>query len=179
MTAPHETAPGLADAVAGLGAVLDHPAVAARRIRDLLPLYRDLLGGVFHLGGDNLRVGYRGIQLRYPDGTRIELLEPLAGSTFLDSFFRRSPAGGLHHVTFRVPSLRTALAALADRGYGVTGQYEDEAYWQEVFIHPREAFGTLVQLAQAGPGYGPPPGLTLDDVLAGRGSPHGSGVPSP
>jgi hypothetical protein len=35
--------------LAGIDAVFDHAAHAARRIRDLLPLYGDLLGGRFQL----------------------------------------------------------------------------------------------------------------------------------
>jgi methylmalonyl-CoA/ethylmalonyl-CoA epimerase len=161
-----------------LGAVFDHVAMAARRIRDLLPLYQDVLGGQFYLGGDNVAVGYRGIQLRFADGGKIELLEPLAGSAFLDSFFRRSPLGGLHHVTFTVPSLASALAVLRESGFSVHGESRADPTWQEVFIHPRQAHGALVQLAQPGPGHGPAVGLTLDDVLAGHGS-RGTGVASP
>lgn len=163
----------------GIGAVLDHVAFAAPRIRDLLPLYGDLLGGVFYDGGDNTRVGYRAIQLRYPDRSKTELMEPLAGSTFFDSFFRRNPQGGVHHVTFVVPSMPDALTAARAAGYSLVGEYIADEYWQEVFLHPREANGTLVQLARPGPSYAPAPGLTLDDVLAGRGVPVGSGVPSP
>ncbi len=157
--------------------VFDHAAVAAHRIRDLLPIYRNLLGGQFHLGGDNVRVGYRGLQLRYGDGSKIELLEPLEGSTFLDSFFRRNPLGGLHHLTFKIVSMTDALAALAGLGYIVHGQSDADPNWNEVFVHPREALGTLLQLAQAGPNYGVPPEYGLADVLAGRGN-HGNGVPS-
>ncbi len=163
----------------GLGAVLDHAAVASPRIRDLLPLYHELLGGEFYTGGDNPRVGYRAVQLRYPDGSKTELMEPLGGSTFFDSFFRRNPQGGVHHLTFVVPSITGALESARAAGYSLVGEYTGDEFWQEVFIHPREANGTLVQLAQPGPGYGPPSGLTLDDVLAGRGRPVGTGVPSP
>jgi methylmalonyl-CoA/ethylmalonyl-CoA epimerase len=163
----------------GLGAVLDHTALAAPRIRDLLPLYRELLGGEFYDGGDNTRAGYRAIQLRYPDGSKTELMEPLAGSTFFDSFFRRNPQGGVHHLTFVVPSMPEALAAARAAGYSLVGEHTADEYWQEAFLHPREANGTLVQLARPGPSYAPAPGLTLDDVLAGRGLPVGSGVPSP
>ncbi len=60
------------------GAVLDHVAVAALRIRDLLPIYHDLLGGRFLTGGDNRVVGYRAVHLGYDGGGKIELLEPLA-----------------------------------------------------------------------------------------------------
>src|SRR5205085_8797529 len=91
-----------------LDAVFDHVGVAAPRLRDLLPIYHDLLGGRFLQGGDNARVGYRALQLAYHDGTKIELLEPLDGSTFFDSFFRRTAGGGLHHVTFTVGDMPAA-----------------------------------------------------------------------
>jgi methylmalonyl-CoA/ethylmalonyl-CoA epimerase len=38
-------------------AVFEHAAIAARRRRDLLPLYQDVLGGKFYAGDDNRRVG--------------------------------------------------------------------------------------------------------------------------
>lgn len=160
----------------GLGAVFDHAAVAAPRLRDLLPVYHDMLGGRLHQGGDNQRVGYRAVQLAYPDGTRIELMEPLAGSTFFDSFFRRG--GGLHHVTFKVPDMDAAVEALRQRGYGLTGLYRGDPAWEEVFLHPREAHGVLLQLAHEGAPYPQPEGLTLEGLLAGRGQ-DGNGVPSP
>lgn len=162
-----------------LGAVFDHAAVAAPRLRDLLPLYRDLLGGTFLHGGDNPRVGFRILQLRYHDGSKIELLEPLGDATFFDSFFRRTGGGGLHHVTFRVRDLDLALRRMTERGYRLHGLYRDDPQWQEVFVHPKESQGTLIQLAQVGsPPAGEQPAITLDDVLAGNGW-GGTGIPSP
>lgn len=161
-----------------LDAAFDHAAVATHRIRDLLPLYRDILGGEFYLGGDNVRVGYRGLQLRFRDGGKVELLEPLEGSTFLDSFFKRNSLGGLHHVTFTVRNMTETITALEGLGYRVHGASAADPDWHEVFLHPREAYGTLLQIACPGPGHGPVTDLTLDDILAGKG-PNQSGVPSP
>lgn len=159
-----------------LGAVFDHVGIAAPRLRDLLPIYHDLLGGRLIQGGDNQRVGYRALQLGFPDGSKVELLEPLAGSTFFDSFFRRG--GGLHHITFKVADMEAAVEALRRRGYSLTGLYLDDPLWQEVFLHPREAHGALVQLAYEGGPYPQPPNLTIEEVLAGRGW-DGTGIPSP
>ncbi len=159
------------------GATFDHVAVAARRIRDLLPVYRDLLGGAFAGGGDNSRVGYRGLQLAFPGGGRVELLEPLTGSTFFDRFFERG--GAVHHLTFKVDDVRGAIERLGALGFTPTSPYLKDDDWQEVFVHPREASGVLIQIVQVGAGHGPRThGFSLEDVLGGRGV-DGDGVPSP
>lgn len=173
------TPPPPAPAGLPLDASFDHAALAAHRIRDLLPLYRDILGGRFYLGGDNAAVGYRAVQLSYPGGGKVELMEPLAGSTFLDSFFRRGPSGGVHHLTFTVErEISEVVAALERSGYRVHGTSTADPDWHEVFVHPRDAHGTLLQLARPGPTHGAATDYTLDDVLAGR-APNGCGVPSP
>ncbi|MGH8976188.1 MAG: VOC family protein [Acidimicrobiia bacterium] len=159
-------------------AVFDHAAIAARRLRDLLPLYRDVLGGEFLAGDDNPRVGFRGLQLRYPDGTRIELMEPLAGSTFFDRFFA-GKGEGLHHITFKVPDIHLALEVVERHGLPTFGVYLDDPHWKEVFIHPKNANGVLVQLGQASPGgtWGGED-QSLEKLIAGRGL-QGNGIPSP
>jgi methylmalonyl-CoA/ethylmalonyl-CoA epimerase len=152
---------------ASLGAVFDHVAHAAPRITDLLPLYRDVLGGTFLGGEADSEHGYRFVQLQLAEGTKIELLEPLESSTFLDGFLQRHPAGGLHHVTFRVPDLDRAIAAAAAFGYQVFGVDRRRPDWKEAFLHPRVAHGALLQLAEAPPGdTWIVPGQTLDDILA-------------
>ncbi|MFG1667683.1 VOC family protein [Streptomyces sp. Y7] len=176
--APRPVALGrsIEEELARAGAKLDHVAVAAPRIRELLPLYRDVLGGRFVLGGDNPRVGYRGLQLCYANGSKIELLEPLRGSAFLDSFFRRG--GGVHHLAFEVADLDAIYGTLEASGHRLTGLHRDDPWRQEVFIHPKSAQGVLVQLVQVAAENEPDLPKTLDLVLAGRGM-DGSGIPSP
>ncbi|GAA1851051.1 hypothetical protein GCM10009836_33780 [Pseudonocardia ailaonensis] len=159
-----------------LRAAFDHVAVAAPRIRDLLPLYGDLLGGRFAFGGDNPRVGYRALHLRYPDDRRVELMEPLPGSTFFDSFFARTRGGGVHHLTFVVADIRVALHEVVAGGWTPTAVFIDDPAWREVFLHPRETGGTLLQLLQKEEGQ--PVTAGMEEVLAGRGL-AGTGTISP
>ena len=78
---------------AELGASFDHVAIAGRRIRDMLPLWQDTLGGRFVIGADNAAAGWRAVRLELGGIWCVELIEPLAGSAFLDGFFRRHPSG--------------------------------------------------------------------------------------
>ncbi|UBU11222.1 VOC family protein [Nonomuraea gerenzanensis] len=164
----------------GLEVHFDHTAVAAPRIRDLLPIYRDLLGGR-HLGGggDNRVAGYRTLQLTYANGNKVEVMEPLAGSTFFDSFFELTRGrGGVHHLNFHVNDLDAAVARLTARGFRLHGLNRGDVRWQEVFLHPKEAHGVLIQLAQPGVREPVEERPTLEEVLAGRGR-NGDGIPSP
>jgi methylmalonyl-CoA/ethylmalonyl-CoA epimerase len=148
-------------------ATFDHAAHASHRIRDLLPLYEHQLGGRLLYGGDNERVGYRGVVLGYAGGGKVELLEPLAGSSFFDSFFARQPSGGLHHLTFRVADLGQAVASARASGLEIVGVSEDDPSWREAFVHPRAGHGVLVQFVQAPPGHPPTrAGVTIDELLA-------------
>jgi methylmalonyl-CoA/ethylmalonyl-CoA epimerase len=124
-------------------------------------------------------VGYRALQLQYRDGTRFELMEPLRESTFFDTFTAKK-GWGLHHVTFVVTDLRRAITLLERHGITPTSVFFDDEYWSEAFLHPRDASGTLLQLAQKGPGFLSVDWdtITIEDVLAGRGQ-HGNGEPSP
>jgi len=170
---------GISQELAGIDVVFDHTAVAAPRIADLLPVYRDLLGGTFLGGGDTPRAGFRIAQFGYPGGGKIELMEPLAGSDFFDSFFELTRGrGGMHHLNFHVSDIDAAVRRLTERGYRLHGLNLADPRWREVFLHPKEAHGTLIQLAQPGPHDADEPRPTLDDVLAGRGH-HGTGHPSP
>lgn len=165
--------------LAGFEVVFDHTAVAATRIRDLLPIYRDLLGGTFIGGGDTVTAGYRTAQFGYPGGGKIELMEPLAGSGFFDSFFELTRGrGGVHHLNFHVNDIDAAVRALRAGGYRLHGLNLENPEWREVFLHPKEAHGTLIQLAQAGGDHGGRLSHTLDDLLAGGGH-RGTGVASP
>jgi methylmalonyl-CoA/ethylmalonyl-CoA epimerase len=162
---------------ADLDATFDHFAVAGRRIRDLLPLWRDALGGRFTIGADNAGVGWRTVRLELGGASVIELIEPLQGSPFFDAFFRRHPGGGLHHVTLLVDDIQAGFVRLAAGGYEPFGM---DAGHAQLFVHPRSAGGVLLQLMRrhAGAIAQQSAAMTIEDVLAGRGI-NGTGLDSP
>ena len=126
---------------------LDHTAIAVWEIQRALPLYRDLLGGV-PTGYERIDTrGFQWMTLRYPNGAQVELLEPTRTDGFLHIFLERHGEGP-HHMTFMVADLRAAVHSARDAGLRVVDEDYSEPRWQEAFISPRSAFGTIVQLAQ-------------------------------
>ncbi len=140
------------------GIRLDHIALAVPRMADATPFLVGVLGGQPAYGAPSYRFG----QWRFANRARLELLEPLGSDGFLHRFLaQRGP--GVHHVTFKVPSLRAACARAEAHGYGIVGYDDSRPEWKEAFLHPRQALGIVVQLAEserggeALPAWTPPP----------------------
>ena len=127
---------------------LDHTAIAVRRIKDALALYRDVLGGEPHSMGDNDAQDFRWFQLIYPGGSKVELLEPLSPDGFLAKFLDRY-GEGVHHMTFKVNRIEELVPILRERGLRVVDENYSDPGWKEAFISPRSAHGTIVQIAES------------------------------
>lgn len=155
----------------------DHIAIAAHRMADAPAVLVGALGGT--PTGDGGPAGaYTWAQWRFAGGGRLEVLEPLGADGFLHRFLAtRGP--GVHHVTFRVPSLRRACDRAAGCGFRIVGYDDTDPDWAEAFLHPKEALGLVVQLAEtratggaaqrpgaAPPGpEDPPPAVTMLGLL--------------
>ena len=83
------------------------------------------------------------------DGMPVELLEPwdVERNDFLARFVARHCAGP-HHLTVKVPDLRAALERVRVAGFHPVNIDVSDPEWKEAFLLPREAHGTVVQLAE-------------------------------
>ncbi|MGI9009118.1 MAG: hypothetical protein ACR2FU_23520 [Streptosporangiaceae bacterium] len=94
-------------------------------------------------------------QLEFAAGPKIELLTPTGGpdAAFLERFLAARGAGP-HHLTFVVPDIGATLDAVRAAGIEPVGVNLASQNWKEAFIHPKDAQGIVVQIAQQS---GPPP----------------------
>ena len=153
--------------LASIGGVYDHVAHAVPRIAAVLPLYRDLLGGVPVMAGISPWGGHLAVQFDFGGGGRLELLEPTRpDAPSIGRFLAQNPRGGLHHVTFKVKDLEAAIEVMTGAGYTMIGTLLDNDRWRETFLHPRQTAGVLIQLAQAAPGIPAPIDRPLEEFLA-------------
>lgn len=130
-----------------IDAQIDHVAVAVRDIRTAMKVFCDALGAEFLFAGDVPAQAFRWAQFAFPGGGKIELVTPI-GDGFVQSFLDRR-GEGVHHVTLRTPDIAAALEHLGKTGIEPFRISLEHPAWKEAFIHPRDAHGVLVQIAQA------------------------------
>jgi methylmalonyl-CoA/ethylmalonyl-CoA epimerase len=134
----------------------DHIAIAVHRLADAPAVLVGALGGAPAYGAPT--GPYNFYQWRFANGARLEVLEPAGPDSFLHRFLaQRGP--GVHHVTFKVPNLKEACARAESHGYEIVGYDDSDPEWAEAFLHPRQALGIVVQLAEVRGGFDgvPPP----------------------
>ncbi|HEX7477161.1 MAG TPA: VOC family protein [Polyangiales bacterium] len=134
--------------------VIDHISFGVCNIAQCI----DYLEG--ELGAVPCEIGPAGsfnwAQWAFAAQARIELIEPVGSAGFLQRFLAaRGP--GVHHVTWKVPSLADAAARATALGYEVIGYDDRQPSWKECFLHPKQALGVVIQMAEAHPELGVAP----------------------
>jgi len=130
---------------------LEHVAIAVPDIAAARTYYREVLGAEVSEIVDQPEHGVRTVFVTLPN-TKIELLGVLGENSPIAGFLERNPAGGIHHLCFEVADIEAARDALAARGIRILGGGEPRigAHGRPVlFLHPKDLFGTLIELEQA------------------------------
>lgn len=140
----------------------EHIAVGVWRFEDSVPVVVEALGGQPGRGGPS--PGFDWKTWVFAGGGLLEILQPTGPPDGFLHRFLRSRGPGVHHLTFLVPDLREACDQVRACGFRIVGYDDSDPGWQEAFLHPREALGTVVQLGAAssehmaeGYGWEPPP----------------------
>jgi methylmalonyl-CoA/ethylmalonyl-CoA epimerase len=130
-------------------AELDHIAFG---VPDVAPA-AELLAG--HLGGRERGSGPGGgfvfWQWEFAGGGAIEIIVPDGPPDGFLHRFLAARGAGAHHVTFKVPDLHAALDRARAQGYEPVGIDDRWPGWKEAFLHPKQAQGIVVQLAESHP----------------------------
>ena len=130
---------------------LNHVAIAVKDLQAAVKTYRDTLGAEVSAAVPQPDHGVTTIFINLPN-TKIELLEPLGANSPIAKFLERNPDGGIHHLCYEVEDIRKARDQMKAQGARVLGDGEPKigAHGKPVlFLHPKDFFGTLVELEQA------------------------------
>lgn len=130
---------------------INHIAIVVSDLDEALSFYQDALG---------MKLGYvepneeQGVVVAFlPAGdTEVELVEPVDPNTGVARFLnKRGP--GLHHICLEVDNIEATLAQLAERGVELINPQPiiGTGGRKAAFIHPRSAYGVLIELYEATP----------------------------
>ena len=131
------------------GAKLDHVACGVASIAEAAGFVAGTLGGEPWMGGPG--GAFVGAQWRFEGGGVLELIEPTGPPDGFLWRFLASRGPGVHHVTFKVKDLALACERVREAGLDVVGYDDSSPGWKEAFLHPKQAQGLVVQLAESHP----------------------------
>jgi methylmalonyl-CoA/ethylmalonyl-CoA epimerase len=130
---------------------LNHVAIVVPDLEAAAETYRTRLGVVVSAPQIEAAHGVRLVFVDLPN-TKIELLEPFGDTSPIRAFLEKNPGGGMHHICYEVADILAARDQLKAQGARVLGDGEPKigAHGKPVlFLHPKDFFGTLIELEQA------------------------------
>jgi methylmalonyl-CoA/ethylmalonyl-CoA epimerase len=132
----------------------NHVAIAVPDLEAAAKKYREVLGAKVSTPQPEPDHGVTVVFVELPN-TKVELLHPLGEKSPIKGFLDKNPDGGIHHICYEVEDIIAARDQLKATGARVLGDGNPKigAHGNPVlFLHPKDFYGTLVELEQASPG---------------------------
>ncbi len=129
---------------------IDHVSLAGNEYDKARACFEDVFQVIPGAGGKGPPWDFRWRVFSLGDLTRLEIISPNGGGEFLKKFLSERE-GGVHHITLETPDIRKVKEHLDGKGVPYFGYSEAIEEWKEVFIHPKDAYGVLIQIAEFKP----------------------------
>ena len=129
---------------------LNHVAIVVPDLAAASELYRTSFGADVSEPLDLPNQGVTTVFVNLPN-TKSELLHPLGEASPVEKFLNNNPKGGIHHVCYEVTDIEGAIEQLQADGMTVLGDGKPSIGAHGlpvVFLHPKDAFGTLIELEE-------------------------------
>ena len=141
---------------------IDHVSIAVKDIDGARDFFGKIAGIVKGASAIDNHLEFEWEIFSAGDLSRIELMHPTGQDSFLAGFLS-DKEGGVHHITFETADIHKAKMKLDGYQIPYFGFNDSQENWKEFFIHPRDAFGVLIQIAQFRPAEWLHPEETLPD----------------
>lgn len=129
---------------------LNHIAIVVPDLEKGAEIYKSILGSKVSNRIDLPNHGVSTIFIEL-ENAKIELLHPLGSNSPVESFLKKNPSGGVHHICYEVKDINKAKDHLLKNGARVLGSGEPQigAHGLPVlFLHPKDFCGTLIELEE-------------------------------
>lgn len=147
----------------------DHVGIAVRDLERAVTTFRDLMGGVLVMGGDDIRLGLRTIMFKLPVSFKIELLWPMHDESYIARYIEKK-GEGFHHATIFVDDVEAKIAEMLALDYELVDTDLSQPTWRETFIRPKSGHGCLFQFVDStlDNWLTPNPDVTIEAILGGE-----------
>ena len=137
-----------AQGMGGLLTEIDHIAIAVHDLEAAIGWYRDVFGATVAHRETVEREGVEEALLKVAE-SYIQLTRATRPDSAVGKFLEKR-GEGVHHIGYRVDDIEAALKALTDQGGQVVGEAPRPGSrgTTVAFVHPKSAFGTLIELVQ-------------------------------
>ncbi len=129
---------------------IDHVSIAVKDYDLALDFFQKIAGIIPGASDTDNRLEFKWQMFSAGDLSRLELIHSTGPNSFLTKFLS-DKEGGVHHITFETPDIYSTRANLEKHGISYFGFNDQDEVWKELFIHPKDAFGVLIQIAQFRP----------------------------
>lgn len=142
---------------------IDHVSLAVKDYEGAVEFFTKILGAVSQYQGTDNNLKYYWETFALGDLSRFEIIKPTGKGSFLENFLKNKE-GGIHHLVLQTPDIEMTKNILDKNDIPYFGYQNYGERWKELFIHPKDAYGVLLQIAEfnpsdwLAPSYGMPEG---------------------
>ncbi len=126
---------------------IDHVSLAVQDYEGAVEFYTKILGAVSQYNGTDNNLKYYWETFALGDLSRFEIIKPTGKGSFLENFLK-DKEGGIHHLVLQTPDIEMMREILEKNDIPYFGFQNYGDRWKELFIHPKDAFGVLLQIAE-------------------------------
>ncbi len=130
---------------------IDHVSIAVKDYEKASRFFQVLLGAIPGAHEEDPSMQYLWQIFSLGDLSRLELMKMTGENSFLKNFLAGREEGGVHHITLETPDIEKARRTLEEHDIPYFGFRKLGERWKELFIHPKNAFGVLIQIAEFNP----------------------------
>lgn len=126
---------------------IDHVSLAVQDYEGAVEFFTKILGAVSQYNGTDNNLKYYWETFALGDLSRFEIIKPTGKGSFLENFLK-DKEGGIHHLVLQTPDIGMTREILEKNDIPYFGFQNYGDRWKELFIHPKDAFGVLLQIAE-------------------------------
>ena len=136
---------------------VERVALAVTDLDQAQAIFEKWFGAKFHPEEyiEDMGIRYRPFDI---GESTMELLQATREDSPVAKFIKKNGGPGVHHITYEVDDLDAAIAELERRGGRIAYRHTykpdvtfEGQVWREAFVHPKDAFGVLIHLAEKKP----------------------------